>query len=271
MIELNWRAPRILGIVNITPDSFSDGGQCLSLDAALRHIEQLIQAGADMIDIGAESTRPGAEPVSEADEAARLMPLLKAYRHHFDTPFSIDTTKSVIADLGLRHGAAYVNDISAFRVDSAMPDVIAQHGAGAIIMHSIGTPKTMQNNPQYIDIMATITGVLTTAIHQGAAAGISDIILDPGLGFGKTPAQNAHIIRHLSDLRALERPILVGPSRKSMIRHWVGDTGLLTGTLGAVVAAYSQGATWFRVHDVHEVKQALTVAHQCLGEPTVHA
>jgi dihydropteroate synthase len=258
--------PRILGIVNVTPDSFSDGGHYLSVEAALRHIERLIREGADMIDLGAESTRPGAEPVSEADEAARLLPILTAYRRHFDTPFSIDTTKSTIADLALRHGAAYVNDVSAFRMDPAMPSVIGRHGAGAIIMHSIGTPKTMQTNPQYTDLMGDIIQVLTQASDQATQAGATSILVDPGLGFGKTLAHNTHIMRHLSDLAVLGHPILVGPSRKAMIRHWVGDAGLVTGTVGAVIAAYTQGATWFRVHDVQAVQSALAVAHGCLSD-----
>ncbi len=259
-------SPRILGIVNVTPDSFSDGGQYFSADAALRHIEQLIQSGADMIDIGAESTRPGAEPISEADEAARLMPLLNAYQHHFDTPFSIDTTKSAIADLALRHGAAYVNDISAFRMDPAMPTVIGQHGAGAIVMHSIDTPKTMQNNPVYSNVIDAIMQTLSQACVAATDAGATSIIVDPGLGFGKTQAHNTHIMRHVGALHALGHPILIGPSRKSLIRHWVGDSGLVSGTIGAVLAAYAQGVTWFRVHDVQAVKSALVVAEAYWSE-----
>lgn len=147
-----------------------------------------------------------------------------------------------------------------------MPSVIGRHGAGAIIMHSIGTPKTMQTNPQYTDLMGDIIQVLTQARDQATQAGATSIIVDPGLGFGKTLAHNTHIMRHLSDLAVLGHPILVGPSRKAMIRHWVGDAGLVTGTVGAVIAAYTQGATWFRVHDVQAVQSALAVAHGCLSD-----
>lgn len=250
-----------MAILNLTPDSFSDGGHYNDPSTALTRIEYLIDQGADIIDIGAESTRPNAKPISQAEEERRLLPILKAYKKHFDVPLSIDTTKSAIAELALSYGASIINDTSAFRFDPAMPSVIAKHNATAVLMHSIKTPETMQDNPSYTDIIRDVSLSLSESIAIAKAAGITEIILDPGIGFGKTVTHNLQLLNHLDRLKALGYPILVGVSRKSMIGHITGEssTTRLEGTIAANIAAYFKGAQIFRVHDVGAVKKAMQV------------
>lgn len=260
--HFDFKKPYIMGIVNITPDSFYDGGQWLNPDNAFKQIERLISEGADIIDIGAESTRPNAKPVSKHEEEKRLLPILKKYKTYFDTPLSIDTTKSDIASMALSLGADIINDISAFRFDPLMPKVISQHNGTVILMHSIRTPETMQDAPSYHNIIQDVTINLTQAITIAKAESISNIIIDPGIGFGKTLHHNLTLLNQLSSFKPLGHPILVGISRKSMIGQLTGDAekDRLNGTIGANVSACLNGANFFRVHDVKQVKQAVDVA-----------
>ena len=258
----------IIGILNVTPDSFSDGGRFMDLDSALRHAEKMIGEGADMIDVGGESTRPFSEPVEESAEIGRVTPVISAIAKRFETPVSIDTCKASVAEAAMGAGARAINDISALRFDRRLGDVAAKHKAGVILMHMKGTPHNMQENPHYVDVMSEISVFLAAAIKRARSHGIrfEHIMVDPGIGFGKKLEHNLSILRNLSDLADLRRPILVGPSRKSFI-------GLLTnrpvderlsGTLAAVVASILNGASAVRVHDVGEAREAAAIADAIL-------
>ena len=248
----------VVGILNLTPDSFFDGGQYIKADAACRRIDALIQAGATLIDIGAESTRPGAVPVDTDTEWSRLAPVLSVYRKQFAIPFSVDTMKARIAKQALEYGAAYINDVSGFRNAPDMADTIRAYKAGVILTHSIGTPETMQDNPVYTNGIADIITGLQACIQQ--ATGIHPIIIDPGIGFGKTAAHNALIMRHLDAFIDLGYPVMLGVSRKSFISSITGPDQTLAGSLAATVYAYQQGVRFFRVHDVAETVAALRVS-----------
>lgn len=245
----------IMGIVNVTPDSFSDAGQNLDVDAALRHIDQLISEGADIIDIGAESTRPGAIPISSDEECRRLEPLLKQYRRFFSVPLSLDTMKASVAEMGLSYGVSLINDVSGFAHDSQMPTVIARAGAAVAVMHS-------QPEPIYADVVADVTLFLSEAVRMASEAGIMSIMIDPGIGFGKTLSDNLCLLRDLSQLTSLGHPILVGTSRKRFIGALTGEDvdQRLEGTLASVVIAAERGANFVRVHDVKATRRALLVA-----------
>jgi dihydropteroate synthase len=258
----------VIGILNVTPDSFSDGGRFTDPDSALRHAEKMIAEGADMIDVGGESTRPYSEPVDESTEAKRVVPVISAIAKRFETPVSVDTCKASVAAAAVDAGARVINDISALRFDVKMGDVAAESKAGVILMHMKGTPRSMQENPQYVDVMTEIRVFLSAAVKRARSHGIGfeHIMLDPGIGFGKKLEHNLTILRSLSELADLRRPVLVGPSRKSFI-------GLLTdrpvderlsGTLAAVVASVLNGASAVRVHDVGEAKEAVAVADAVL-------
>lgn len=267
----------VIGILNVTPDSFSDGGRFADPDSALRHTEKMIGEGADMIDVGGESTRPFSEPVDEATEARRVVPVIAAIAKRFDTPVSVDTCKASVAAAAVDAGARVINDISALRFDERMGEVAARHKAGVILMHMKGTPRSMQENPQYVDVMSEIRVFLSAAVKRARSHGIGfeHIMLDPGIGFGKKLEHNLLILRNLSELADLRRPVLVGPSRKAFI-------GLLTnrpvderlsGTLAAVVASVLNGASAVRVHDVGEAKEAVAVADAVLRgfRPNAHS
>jgi dihydropteroate synthase len=262
----------IMGILNVTPDSFSDGGQFPSLDAALAHAEQMISEGADIIDVGGESTRPGGEPVSVEEEIKRVVPVIEALASRTGTPISVDTTKSEVARAALEAGAAIVNDISALRFDFYVADAVARAGAGLVLMHSRGTPATMHRLPPVADIMAEVTSSLRASIHMAERRGVApeSIVIDPGIGFGKSQEQNIELIAHLDQLLSVfpNLPLLVGPSRKSFIgRMLADDAGALAppserlhGTMAVVAIAVFKGAHIIRVHDVKAAAETIRVS-----------
>lgn len=254
----------VMGVLNVTPDSFFDGGRYLDPDCAVRQAMRLEQDGADFIDIGAESTRPGARPVSVREQVVRLRPVLARLKRRVGIPLSIDTTSAEVARAALDEGCRMINDISGLRFDPKMARLVATSGFPCIVMHIRGKPRTMQRKPKYTNLMQEITEQLEAAMGRALEAGAKreQLIVDPGIGFGKRLDHNLEILRRLSELRSLGRPILVGPSRKSFIG---GVTGLepqerLEGTLAAVVLASRNGANLVRVHDVRETVRALRVA-----------
>ena len=250
----------LMGILNITPDSFSDGGKFFAADSAIKQAEKIESEGADLIDIGAESTRPGSEPITLKEELRRLIPVLKVIRKRLKIPISVDTYKSAVAKVVLHEGADMINDISGLRFDKQMVEVIAKSDVPCIIMHIKGKPKSMQKNPHYKDFMAEIFDFLEESLKYAKSAGINlkKTIIDPGIGFGKRLEDNYAILRRLSELKSLGRPIMVGPSRKSFIGLTlnlpVGER--LEGTIAASVIAIMQGANILRVHDISAVKRA---------------
>ncbi len=260
--------PLVAGILNLTPDSFYDGGQFSSGHQAVEHALRLVRDGADILDVGAESTRPGAPCVSESEELDRLMPVVTELVKSTQTPVSVDTTKSAVAEEALRAGAAIVNDVSAFQDDPRMAEVARRFEAGVILMHRRGNPRTMQNLTEYTDVVADVKKELGDRFREAVKAGISEeqIVLDPGIGLPKTADQNFEILKHISDFLTFRRPILVGPSRKSFIGAVSGAPAekRLAGTVAACVTAVLNGARIVRVHDVAEVKQALAVAERML-------
>ncbi len=259
----------LMGILNVTPDSFYDGGRFLEPAKALERVQQLVEEGADIIDIGAESTRPGSEPVPPTEQLKRLLPVLKMVRKKVKVPISIDTTSARVADVTLKEGADIVNDISGLNFDPKMRQVVARAGVPVIIMHIKGKPRTMQQNPVYQDLMREIIAYLKRAIQRATAAGIArgKILIDPGIGFGKTLKHNLTILRRLPELRSLGRPIVVGPSRKSFIGMVLDlpPEERLEGTIAASVIAAEKGASIIRVHDVVPVKRALAIRDAISG------
>lgn len=253
-----------MGIVNVTPDSFSDGGAFLDSESALRHALKLISQGADLIDLGGESTRPGAEPVSEFEELSRLIPVLRRLRQETQIPISIDTTKSTVAGVCLSEGADVINDVSGLRTDPAVADRISEFGAGLILMHRRGTPQTMQSLADYQDVIAEVIDELNSSFEEAEKRGVlrEQIVVDPGIGFAKTAGQSFELIARLSEFKGFGRPILIGPSRKSFIGSVIHrePKDRLAGTIAACLAAYERGAGIFRVHEVKEVKEALMMA-----------
>jgi len=251
----------IMGVLNVTPDSFYDGNRYLALEKAVDHAKQLADEGADILDIGGESSRPGAQPVSEAEELQRLLPLLERLADDFPLPISIDTTKPAVADACLSRGAAMINDITAL-ADPRMTEVAVRHQASVVLMHMRGSPRTMQDDCHYIDVVQEIFAYLQQRVDAARQAGLSNIVVDPGLGFGKTAKQNFELLRRLPEFQPLHCPILVGPSRKSFLASLPGRPQAddrLPGTLAAVTAAVFHGARIVRVHDVKECRQALDV------------
>jgi len=255
-----------MGIVNVTPDSFSDGGRFLSHDAALAHARRLIAEGADILDIGGESTRPGAEPVSESDEVGRVAPLVAALRAESDIPISIDAMKPGVAAAACAVGATMWNDVTALGHAPESPALAAELGCDVVLMHMRGEPRTMQAAPRYDDVVAEVTDYLAARAEAAIAAGVmrERIWLDPGIGFGKTPEHNLALLKHLDRIVALGFPVLVGASRKSSIARIAGDKSgpdqRLGGSIAAALAAARAGAAALRVHDVAETRQALAIA-----------
>jgi dihydropteroate synthase len=251
-----------MGIVNVTPDSFSDGGRFASTRAALAHCEQLIVDGADILDIGGESTRPGAPPVSAGDERARTVPLIRELSRRVRVPLSIDTTKASVAAAALDAGAEIVNDVSGMSRDPQMPE--AARGAAVCLMHMRGTPQEMQSLARYDDLLLEVQRELADAVARAAAGGIplERIALDPGLGFAKTAEHNFLLLRRLRELRQLGRPLVVGASRKSFLGKLSGKAApdRLIGSVAAAVVAAGNGASVLRVHDVAATREALSVA-----------
>ena len=257
-----FRRPAILGILNVTPDSFSDGGRFLEVASAVAHARAMVAEGADVIDVGGESTRPGAAPVAAAQELSRVLPVIERIRGL--APISIDTTKASVAAAALRAGATIVNDVSGAMVDPAMLRVVAEHGAGIILMHRRGTPRTMDRSARYRDVTAEVKRFLGLRIAAALAAGISRgaIAIDPGIGFAKTSRHNLTLLAHVSELATLGVPVVVGVSRKRFLGGLLGPSARARaeGTVAASLLAVAGGARGVRVHDVAPMARALRVA-----------
>jgi dihydropteroate synthase len=265
--EVCGERPAVMGIVNVTPDSFSDGGRFLDPDAAVAHGLALVAAGADLLDVGGESTRPGAEPVGQHEELRRVLPVVERLAAESGVPVSIDTTKAAVAAGALTAGAAIVNDVAA-AADPEMFGVVAAAGAGLVVMHMQGEPRTMQSDPHYDDVVVEVGDFLLDRLAAARAAGIptASLCADPGLGFGKTAAHNVELLARLGGLvTRLDVPVLVGPSRKSFIARVLGDDLGLDlvarddGTLATAVWAVDQGARIVRVHDAGAAADALSL------------
>jgi len=267
-VEERFTRPAVMGIVNVTPDSFSDGGAHLEPAAAIAAARRMLAEGAAIVDVGGESTRPGADGVAEGEELRRVLPVLEALQ---GVPVSIDTSKAAVARRALALGAELVNDVTALRADPALAAVVAEGGAYVCLMHMQGEPRTMQRAPRYDDVASEVAAFLEERVRFAVAAGIREdrIVLDPGIGFGKTAEQNFELIRRLDELTAIGRPVLVGFSRKSSLARIAGAAGARTGSLAAsvaaAVAAYEHGATIVRAHDVREHVEALRVAAAVAG------
>ena len=253
-----------MGIVNLTPDSFSDGGRYRDVQEAVDAAHAMVEAGAALIDVGGESTRPGSSPVPAEEELERILPFLERVSTGLGVPVSVDTRKAVVARGALEAGAAVVNDVSGLAFDPSMADLVADTGAGVVLMHMRGDPSDMARFARYSDVGSEVAAELLAAVGRARSAGIDDdaVVLDPGIGFAKDASQSLALLADLAPLRALGFPILVGPSRKSFLGSVPGvpKDDRLSGTLAACVAAYFQGARIFRVHDVGPAVQALAVA-----------
>jgi dihydropteroate synthase len=256
-----------MGVVNVTPDSFSDGGQYLDPGAAIRHGEELVRDGAVILDVGGESTRPGAVEVDEAEELRRVEPVVRALAG--DATVSIDTSKLAVAEAALDAGASIVNDVTAFQRDPGMAGLCAERGAGVVLMHMPGNPRTMQDDPRYDDVVDEVKAFLAARMEFAIGEGVAEerIWLDPGIGFGKTLEHNLELLRRLGELRELGRPLVIGTSRKSFIGKVDGSDvdGRIGGSIASSVLAAAEGADVLRVHDVAETSQALAVASAVLG------
>jgi dihydropteroate synthase len=255
---------RVMGVVNVTPDSFSDGGRYLDSDAAIARGLELEAQGASILDVGGESTRPGAAPVAEPEELRRVIPVIDGLIAAGCTAqISIDTSKSAVAARALAAGATLVNDVTALRGDPRIAGVVAQSGADCCLMHMLGDPRTMQRDPHYADVVNEIKAFLEERMEFAIAVGIAPerILLDPGIGFGKTVEHNLELLRRLDELVQLGRPVVIGTSRKSFLGRLTGRgvDERLAGTIATNVLAYERGARVFRVHDVAPVHDALTV------------
>jgi dihydropteroate synthase len=262
---------RVMGIVNVTPDSFSDGGLFLDAEAAIAHGRELAAEGADILDVGGESTRPGAEAVTGEEETARIEPVVAALAGESGpgVPVSIDTSKRAVAEAALDAGAEIVNDVSALRGDSELASLCADRGCEVVLMHMLGDPRTMQDDPRYDDVVDDVRAFLAERIELATSEGVDEarIWVDPGIGFGKTVEHNLELLRRLGELRELGRPVVVGTSRKSFIGKLTGAgvEDRLGGTVASNVLAYANGADILRVHDVSPVREAITTADAILG------
>ena len=261
--EERWPRPSVMGVVNVTPDSFSDGGLFVDPASAVEHGRRLAAEGAAVVDVGGESTRPGAEPVSTDDELGRVTPVLEGLS---GLPVSIDTSKAPVARRALELGAELVNDVTALRGDPVMAEVVAEAGAFVCLMHMQGEPRTMQVAPQYDDVVSDVLAFLEKRVAFAVENGIREerICVDPGIGFGKTADQNLELLRRLDELGSLGRPVLVGVSRKSTLGKIVGNgsskDALVAASVAAAVSAYDHGAWMIRAHDVRETVDGLAVA-----------
>jgi dihydropteroate synthase len=258
---------KLMGVVNVTPDSFSDGGLFLDADAAIRHGKKLARDGAEILDVGGESTRPGADEVSAEEELARTEPVVAGLAR--TATVSIDTSKAGVAEAALDAGASIVNDVTALRGDPEIGALCGERGAGLVLMHMQGTPRTMQESPTYADVVDDVKALLAERLEAAVAAGVAEerIWLDPGIGFGKTLEHNLELLRRLGELRDLGRPLVVGTSRKSFIGKIDGSAvgERLGGTIASSVIAAAEGAAVLRVHDVAEAAQAVRVADAILA------
>jgi dihydropteroate synthase len=262
--------PKLMGIVNVTPDSFSDGGQFFDPTRAVDQCLRLVAEGADLIDVGGESTRPGAEPVGEAEELRRVVPVVAEIASRVSVPISIDTTKAAVAQRALEAGASIVNDVSGLLFDPRMAEICAQARAGVICMHMQGTPRTMQIDPSYQDVVREVADYLAERLAALEERGIDRerVVIDPGIGFGKTPDHNLTILKHIPQFRALGRPVLIGHSRKrflgKILRRKLDESS--AATLGVALAAALTGADILRVHDVAATHDALAACWSVLGD-----
>lgn len=252
----------VMGILNVTPDSFSDGGRYLDIERAITHGQKLVEDGADFIDIGGESTRPGSESVAIEEEIRRVIPVIEALAKEIHVPISIDTCKSDVADAALHAGAVLVNDISAMTFDVKMASVAVKYQASVVLMHMQGTPKTMQMNPSYRNVTEDVKQFLLGRIEAAVNAGIKQIIIDPGVGFGKKFEHNIQLLKELKSFTSLRYPLLVGVSRKSFLGAILNlpPDDRIEGTAAAVTAAIMNGANIIRVHDVKEMKRVAMVS-----------
>jgi dihydropteroate synthase len=262
-IELD--RPRLMGVLNITPDSFSDGGRFATVPAALKQARRMAAAGADLIDVGGESTRPGARPVGLQEELDRVLPVLETLRRDLDVPLSIDTTKSAVARAAVAAGAEFVNDVSGLTLDTGMAAGVADCGAGLIVMHTRGRPATMQTDTGYADLVAEVQAALQASVAMALVAGVAAerIAVDPGIGFGKDVAGNLELLRRLPAFAALGRPILLGTSRKSFIGRVLDlddPAARQAGTLATIALGVAGGARLFRVHEVGPAREAALMA-----------
>lgn len=253
-----------MGVLNVTPDSFSDGGRFLGKGAARKRAIVMLREGADIIDVGGESARPGAREVSAAEELDRVIPVIKSVAGYTDKPVSIDTRKAIVAEEAIRAGARIVNDVSGLSHDPEMASVIARYGAAVILMHMRGDPDDMQKRASYRDVVLEVIGELRDSLRTALKAGIGrdSIIVDPGIGFAKDAEQSLELIRRLRELKTLRLPICVGVSRKSFISRLLGGAGVnerLAGTIAACAASLMNGADIVRVHDVKESREAAAV------------
>jgi dihydropteroate synthase len=269
---------RVMGIVNVTPDSFSDGGVFLDAGAAIAHAREFVEQGADILDVGGESTRPGAAPVAADEELRRVLPVLEGIAAAgLDAEVSIDTSKAAVARAATTAGVVIVNDVTALRGDPAMVEVVAGSGVDCCLMHMLGEPRTMQREPRYRDVVDEVKAFLEERLSFAVAAGIGEerLMLDPGIGFGKTTAHNLELLARLGELVALGRPVVVGTSRKSFLGRLIAESagaaesvdaaGRLPGTIATNVLALERGASVFRVHDVAPIRAALAVTAATLG------
>lgn len=256
--------PLVMGIVNVTPDSFSDGGRFATVDQAVAQALALVEQGADMLDLGAESTRPGATPVGEQEEMDRLLPVLREVAKRTSIPLSVDTMKSRVAQAALDAGASIINDVTAMRFDTGMASVVGRAGAGVVLMHMQGMPMTMQEAPRYDSVVHDIGEFFNERIEAAGRAGIakSHIVLDPGFGFGKLQAHNMELLNHLPLFDRFGCPVMVGLSRKSFVGKIIGRPvqDREWGTAAAVALAVDRGAAIIRVHDVANMKDVVKVA-----------
>jgi dihydropteroate synthase len=278
-LELGGRTC-VMGILNVTPDSFSDGGRFLDPDRAVAHGLALVGQGADILDVGGESTRPYSEGISAEEEIRRVVPVIEALAAQVPVPISIDTTKAAVAQAAVAAGAALINDIGALGQDAGLGAVAAEHDLPVVLMHMRGTPRTMQRAPHYADLLGEIREFLAAAMERAASHGIDRqrLIIDPGIGFGKSAAHNLELLRRLPELATLNAPLLVGPSRKAFIRHLLrpaqGDEPpadspqVATGTQAAVAAAVLNGADIVRVHDVAATRATLAIIDAVKFLPT---
>ncbi|MFK7817712.1 MAG: dihydropteroate synthase [Planctomycetaceae bacterium] len=260
--------PRLMGILNVTPDSFSDGGAHNEVAAAVEHGLKIVDNGADIIDVGGESTRPGSEPVSVDEELKRTVPVIQALSEQTDVPISIDTTKAKVAVEAIAAGAMIVNDISGLTFDVEMISVCADSDAAIVCMHIQGTPQTMQQEPHYEDCTGEVSAFLNSRLEAMSAVGIDPVrvCLDPGIGFGKTADHNLQLLRNIATLHELQRPLLIGHSRKRFLSKLLGRPveERLAGTVGVSIALAQAGADYIRIHDVQAVRDAL-LAWRAIG------
>jgi dihydropteroate synthase len=268
-VEERFPRPSVMGVVNVTPDSFSDAGVNFRPDDAIATAGRMVAEGAAIVDVGGESTRPGSDPVPLDEELRRVLPVLESIAG--ELPFSIDTAKAEVARRAVGLGAELVNDVTALRGDPALAGVVAESGVYLCLMHMLGEPRTMQRDPRYDDVVSEVKAFLEERLRLAVAEGIAEeyVCLDPGIGFGKTVEHNFELVRRLDELAALGRPLVVGFSRKSSLGKILGDpdakTGPLAASIAAAVAAYERGATILRVHDVREHVEALTAARAVVG------